>query len=532
MFANLRIGLRMALAFIAMCLLLLLLGGFRLARMHAIKQATDAVIVGQWPQYVAMGDIDDAVNRIKIEAAGAAARNQASDAAALRASWAALQRDDAERIAKVQQLAATPTGRAFAAKVREDLQAYGDEQTALLGALGSPQAAGLNAGLQAHAQALDARIGQFKIHITHVFARTTATSQRIYAAAVASGMALIALALVLAALLAWWLTRNITHPLQGALRLAQAVASGDLSQRVLVSSRDEIGRLLQALDDMVAGLESTLATVRAAADNLSGASEQVSSTSQSLSQGASEQAASVEQTSATLEQAAASVRQNADNARLTADLAQQAAQLARDGGVAVGRTVEDMRAIADRISIIDDIAYQTNMLALNAAIEAARAGDHGKGFAVVAAEVRKLAERAQVAAREIGELAGGSVKQATGAGALLQQMVPAIARTSELVEEIHAASDEQSTGIAQINQAVSQLSATTQQNASASEQLAATAEEMNGQAGELQRAMERFRIGGVKAHSTPAQPVEPPRRPSAAAPALVAATEGSGFVRF
>ncbi|SCC91112.1 Methyl-accepting chemotaxis sensory transducer [Thiomonas sp. X19] len=289
-----------------------------------------------------------------------------------------------------------------------------------------------------------------------------------------------------------WITRSITRPLGEAVGVAQKVAAGDLSVQVHSSARDETGALLQALGAMVAKLTATLSTVRSAADNLSSASTQVSSTSQSLSQAASEQAASVEETSATLEQATASIRQNADNARLTDTMAQQAASQARDGGAAVQQTVSAMQSIAERISIIDDIAYQTNMLALNAAIEAARAGEHGKGFAVVAAEVRKLAERSQVAAKEIGDLASGTVKQAQSAGSLLAQMVPAITKTSDLVQEINAASEEQATGMQQINQAVSQLNAVTQQNASASEELAATAEEMNAQAQQLQNAVSVF----------------------------------------
>ncbi|MHB9050320.1 MAG: methyl-accepting chemotaxis protein [Thiomonas delicata] len=317
---------------------------------------------------------------------------------------------------------------------------------------------------------------------------------------------LISLGFVIAAILGGiWITRSITGPLSQAVGVAQRVADGDLSVRVAASSRDETGQLLHALGTMVAKLTATITAVRAAADNLSSASTQVSSTSQSLSQSASEQAASVEETSATLEQATASIKQNADNARLTDTMAQQASSQAREGGAAVQQTVAAMQSIAERISIIDDIAYQTNMLALNAAIEAARAGEHGKGFAVVAAEVRKLAERSQVAAKEIGDLASSTVKQTETAGQLLAQMVPAIAKTSDLVQEINAASEEQATGMQQINQAVAQLNAVTQQNASASEQLAATAEEMNAQASQLQDTMLVFKLDAEASRETEAE---------------------------
>jgi methyl-accepting chemotaxis protein len=192
----------------------------------------------------------------------------------------------------------------------------------------------------------------------------------------------------------------------------------------------------------------------------------------------------------------ASIAQNSENAKITNQMATKAAIQATEGGVAVGKTVEAMRLIAQKISIIDDIAYQTNLLALNAAIEAARAGEHGKGFAVVATEVRKLAERSQLAAEEIGELAGSSVHMAEKAGGLLVAMVPSIKKTADLVQEIAAASQEQSTGVNQINMAMNQLSQLTNQNTASSEQLAATSQEMNGQALQLQSTMEFFRVTG------------------------------------
>jgi methyl-accepting chemotaxis protein len=202
----------------------------------------------------------------------------------------------------------------------------------------------------------------------------------------------------------------------------------------------------------------------------------------------------VEQTSASIEEMTSSIAQNTDNAKATDGMAAKAAQEASEGGQAVDATVVAMKQIARKIGIIDDIAYQTNLLALNAAIEAARAGEHGKGFAVVAAEVRKLAERSQVAAQEIGEVATNSVELAERAGVLLDQMVPNIKKTSDLVQEITAASEEQSSGVAQINSAVNQLSQTTQQNASSSEELAATAEEMSSQAEQLQQTMGFFKV--------------------------------------
>ena len=252
-----------------------------------------------------------------------------------------------------------------------------------------------------------------------------------------------------------------------------------------------VALLLSALGGFIItrSITKPLLEVVTAAESLTSASEQVSSTAQSLSQASSEQAGSVEETSASLEEMTASIAQNTENSKITEGMASNAANEATDGGKAVKETVEAMKSIAGKISIIDDIAYQTNLLALNAAIEAARAGDHGKGFAVVAAEVRKLAERSQIAAQEIGQLASGSVALAERAGRLLDDMVPAIKKTSDLVQEITAASQEQSSGVGQINVAMSQLNQITQQNASSSEELAATAEEMSSQADQLQSLM-------------------------------------------
>ena len=271
-----------------------------------------------------------------------------------------------------------------------------------------------------------------------------------------------------------------------------AMSEGDLSRTIDKHYEGAFGHLKDYANNTVARLSQVVAEVNAGAEALSAASEQVNTTAQSLSQAASEQAAGVEQTSASIEQMTASISQNTENAKVTDGIASRAAGQANESGEAVKSTVSAMKQIANKIGIIDDIAYQTNLLALNAAIEAARAGEHGKGFAVVAAEVRKLAERSQVAAQEIGQVASSSVELAEKAGKLLEDMVPNIRKTSDLVQEITAASEEQSAGVGQINSAVGQLSQTTQQNAASSEELAATAEEMSGQAEQLQKTMSFF----------------------------------------
>lgn len=279
------------------------------------------------------------------------------------------------------------------------------------------------------------------------------------------------------------------------LLVLEAIEQGSLNQSIENDYDGVFRKLKESVNNTVEKLSQTIGEVINATEQLGNASQQISATSQSLSQATSEQAASVEQTSASIEQMAASINQNAENAKITDGMATKAANEAIEGGTAVKQTVDAMKEIATRISIIDDIAYQTNMLALNAAIEAARAGDHGKGFAVVAAEVRKLAERSQVAAQEIGDLAVGSVKAAERAGELINTIVPGIGKTSDLVQEIAAASVEQSTGANLINTAMNQMNQITQQNASASEELAATAEEMTSQAEQLRELMGFFNMG-------------------------------------
>ena len=287
---------------------------------------------------------------------------------------------------------------------------------------------------------------------------------------------------------------NVVGPINEVRRIMGAMSGGDLSQTITTSYQGDFDELKGAINETLSKLVGIISEVRTAADNLTNAAGQVSATAQSLSQSSSEQAASVEETTSSMEEMTASISQNTENAKVTDNMASKAATEAAEGGVAVGKTVDDMKSIASKIGIIDDIAYQTNLLALNAAIEAARAGDHGKGFAVVAAEVRKLAERSQIAAQEIGNLASSSVKQAERAGTLLTEMVPTIRKTSDLVQEIASASSEQSSGVAQINGAMSQLNQATQQNASASEELAATAEELGAQAEQLQQTMTFFHL--------------------------------------
>ncbi len=308
---------------------------------------------------------------------------------------------------------------------------------------------------------------------------------------------IIMISILVAIILSFVITRSLLKQLGGepyyTADIIHQIAEGDLSVKVDIKANDQ-NSVLFAIRQMVVKLSDIIGDVRSTASSLSSASEELSATAQSLSQSATQQAASIEETSASMEEITASISQNNDNAKVTDNLASKSAREATDGGAAVKNTVDAMHKIAQKISIIDDIAYQTNLLALNAAIEAGRAGEHGRGFAVVASEVRKLAGRSQTAAKEIGELAGGSVKLAESAGQLLDEIVPAIKKTADLVQEISAASDEQTMGANQITIAISQISIATQQNSSSAEELYSTSEELTSQALQLQQMMEFFKL--------------------------------------
>jgi methyl-accepting chemotaxis protein len=306
------------------------------------------------------------------------------------------------------------------------------------------------------------------------------------------------LALAFGVLLSWVITRSVTGPLEQGVEFAETVAQGNLTMKLSIEQHDEVGNLAAALNGMVARLNSIVADVKSASETVAAASQQLSTDSEQLSQGATEQAATAEEASSTVEEMNASTRQNAENAHETERIAVKAETDAQESSLAVAATVKAMKEIAEKISIIDEIARQTNLLALNAAIEAARAGEHGKGFAVVAAEVRKLAERSQVAAGEIGHLSTSSVAVAEQAGTMLGRLLPDIKRTTELVKEISASSKEQANGADQINQAIQELNNVIQQNSSAAEEMSLTAQELSSQAEQLQTGISYFTLSGEK----------------------------------
>jgi methyl-accepting chemotaxis protein len=290
------------------------------------------------------------------------------------------------------------------------------------------------------------------------------------------------------------LTNSIKTSLNKGVRFAQSIANGDLATSIDVHQKDEVGELAKSLNDMAARLREVVEGVTSGSSTLLSASEQLSSTAQGMSQSTNQQASTVEEVSSSMEEMASGIEQNTENAKQTEKISKQALISVQTGYDSTKQAVEAMRQIAQKTSIIGDIAFQTNLLALNAAVEAARAGEHGKGFAVVAAEVRKLAERSRVAAEEIDAVSSKSINIADNAGIQLEKIVPEIERTATLVQEIAAASSEQSSGAEQVNNAIQQLNDVTQSNAASSEELATSAEELSGQSEQLKNLISFFKV--------------------------------------
>ncbi|MBC2731912.1 methyl-accepting chemotaxis protein [Thiobacillus sp.] len=538
MFSNMKIGMRLGLGFGLVVILMAIIAFLAITRLANLNNQIELIVNDRYPKTVWANDIVQNINIVARSTRNALLLNNPAQAEKELERLGTARAVIVDRLEKLEQTIKSDEGKAKLAAVKQARAQYVASQDKFVKYLGEGKQADARVHLVGEMRQTQRAYFDAIASLIEYQGKLMETSGKeatdLYLATRTLIFIIAGIALALAALVGFWVTRSITKPVNEALNVANKLADGDLNVHIEAKGRDETGQLLEAMKTMVGKLSQIISEVRSASDNLSSASEQVSSTAQSLSQGASEQSASVEETTASIEQMSASIAQNTENAKVTDGMAAKAATEATEGGEAVKQTVTAMKSIAGKIGIIDDIAYQTNLLALNAAIEAARAGEHGKGFAVVAAEVRKLAERSQVAAQEIGELASGSVDMAERAGKLLDEMVPSIRKTSDLVQEITAASEEQASGVGQVNSAMNQLNQATQQNASASEELAATAEEMSSQAEQLQQLMSFFKVGeaGSTLRPVPVKTASPIKKLARAVQSAAEPMAEAEFVRF
>lgn len=425
----------------------------------------------------------------------------------VRNDYAAKWREQRQKIREVlgefEKFQLSPEDRGALKSMNEDMDVYEGGFTKVLnlieqGKLRTPQEANETITqykdsihrLEAAASDLTNRHSEVLVPLVEQIAKTTTTTILIFSIT----------AVFVSIIITLVISHGITKPIQEVVSVVETISSGDLTKSVIVDRSDEIGRLLAAMARMTGKLNEMIGEVRLGAGSVSTAATQVASSASSVSQGTSEQAAAVEQVTSSMEEMNASITQNADNSRKMEQMARKGAQDATQSGQAVLEAVSAMKSIAEKIAVIEEIAYQTNMLALNAAIEAARAGEHGRGFAVVAGEVRNLAERCRTAAQEIGGLAASNVQIAERSGGLLNELVPAIQKTADLVQEVAATSGEQAAGVSQINRAISQVGLVTQRNAAGAEELSSTAEELASQAEALQDMISFFRVSALGDH--------------------------------
>ncbi len=532
--SNIKISTQLRIGFGALGLMVVLMAGMALAKIDTVDKAFDVALQKEYPVVVALYEIKDHVNEIAQATRNMLLVASPSDVKKEAEHVAELRKEIVAQFDKVQQQVPSDKGKAQLAKLNETRTVYVKQADKLLELTGAGKADDAKALLMRELRAAQsAYMDELNRTIAFQNERLKEAQAQANAAVVASKTTSWTgggIAIVMAFLLATWVIRSVTGPLRRAVAVSTAVAAGDLSMQFDAEGKNETAVLLQALKNMQASLAKVVSNVRQGSDSVATASAQIAQGNQDLSSRTEEQASALEQTAASMEQLGSTVRQNADNARQANQLALSASTVAVEGGQVVGQVVETMkgindssRRIADIISVIDGIAFQTNILALNAAVEAARAGEQGRGFAVVASEVRSLAQRSAEAAKEIKGLINASVERVEQgtvlvdkAGSTMTEVVNSIKRVTDIMGEISAASSEQSSGVAQVGEAVSQMDKATQQNAALVEESAAAAESLRDQAQQLVQVVAVFKLGhGGHGHAA----AEPVHRTASTAPA-------------
>ena len=532
--SNLRIGLRLGLGFGMVCLLLLVMIVMSNAMMARINGSTDEIVHDRMPKIEATTQLLVGINEIAISLRNMMLSDDAADRKAQVDRIMSTRQSNNKALELLEGSLRDPQARELFAQIKRHIGRYRPGQDRIISDVEGNRPDDARKFLASELRPI---LGDLKQATNALAARQKELSTKTADAADATfrqsqqlSWGLGALALALAAAIAYWITASITRPANRALGIAQTVASGDLTSQIHSDTTDEMGQLLQALKAMNDNLATTVGTVRSGTDTIATAALEVASGSLDLSSRTEQQASSLEETASSMEQLTSTTKQNAENARQANALARSASEVAARGGQVIDQvtgTMNEINAsssrIADIIGVIDGIAFQTNILALNAAVEAARAGEDGRGFAVVASEVRNLAQRSASAAREIKELIDAStVKVASGselvntASQTMREIVSSVQRVTDIMAEISSASAEQTAGIEQINQAVMQMDAVTQQNAALVEQSAAASESMQEQAAALAQAVAVFRLAsdGSASVSIP-RPARAPARPAA-----------------